>query len=179
MRGVPDNHALDRLARGVTIDGRRTATAEVYLRRVYESESGPQGILSLIIHEGRNRQVRKMCDSIGHPVVQLQARPDWSDRRRPFEAGNVPRADAVGDHCAEEGRASARRQEQGPVRARHSGTQAKAGTKDRHATINSRESSRRCQRERTSDQKPTSAQASAALAARSTSAWVMSGVTSA
>ena len=60
VRGVPDRHALDRLARGVTIDGRRTATAEVRLGRVYEAESGPQGILSLVIHEGRNRQVRNM-----------------------------------------------------------------------------------------------------------------------
>ncbi len=72
VRGVPDAHALDRLARGVTIDGRRTAAAEVRLRRTYESESGPQGILSLVIHEGRNRQVRKMLDAIGHPVVQLK-----------------------------------------------------------------------------------------------------------
>jgi 16S rRNA U516 pseudouridylate synthase RsuA-like enzyme len=72
VRGVPDAHALDRLARGVTIDGRRTAKAEVRLGRVYESESGPQGILSLVIHEGRNRQVRKMLDAIGHPVVQLK-----------------------------------------------------------------------------------------------------------
>ena len=72
VRGVPDRHALDRLARGVTIDGRRTATAEVRIGRVYEAESGPQGILSLVIHEGRNRQVRKMLDAIGHPVVQLR-----------------------------------------------------------------------------------------------------------
>ena len=72
VRGVPDRHALDRLARGVTIEGRRTATAEVRLGRVYEAESGPQGILSLVIHEGRNRQVRKMLDAIGHPVVQLR-----------------------------------------------------------------------------------------------------------
>jgi len=72
VRGVPDRHALDRLARGVTIDGRRTATAEVRLGRVYDAESGPQGILSLVIHEGRNRQVRKMLDAIGHPVVQLR-----------------------------------------------------------------------------------------------------------
>jgi 23S rRNA pseudouridine2605 synthase len=72
VRGVPDRHALDRLARGVTIDGRRTATAEVRLGRVYEAESGPQGILSLVIHEGRNRQVRKMLDAVGHPVVQLK-----------------------------------------------------------------------------------------------------------
>ena len=72
VRGVPDQHALDRLARGVTIDGRRTATAEVRLGRVYDAESGQQGILSLVIHEGRNRQVRKMLDAIGHPVVQLR-----------------------------------------------------------------------------------------------------------
>jgi pseudouridine synthase len=72
VRGVPDAHVLDRLARGVTIEGRRTAKAEVRLGRVYESESGPQGILSLVIHEGRNRQVRKMLDAIGHPVVQLK-----------------------------------------------------------------------------------------------------------
>jgi 23S rRNA pseudouridine2605 synthase len=72
VRGVPDRHALERLARGVTFDGRRTATAEVRLRRTFESESGPQGILSLVIHEGRNRQVRKMLDAIGHPIVQLK-----------------------------------------------------------------------------------------------------------
>ena len=28
--------------------------------------------MSLVIHEGRNRQVRKMCDAIGHPVVRLR-----------------------------------------------------------------------------------------------------------
>jgi 23S rRNA pseudouridine2605 synthase len=86
VRGVPDRHALDRLARGVSIDGRRTATAEVRLGRVYESESGPQGILSLVIHEGRNRQVRKMCDAIGHPVVQLsrvRIGPIADDRLKP------------------------------------------------------------------------------------------------
>jgi pseudouridine synthase len=86
VRGVPDAHALDRLARGVTIDGRRTARAEVRLRRVYDAESGPQGILSLVIHEGRNRQVRKMCDAIGHPVVQLRRvriGPIADDRLKP------------------------------------------------------------------------------------------------
>jgi len=86
VRGVPDAHALDRMARGVTIDGRRTATAQVRLWRVYASESGPQGILSLVIHEGRNRQVRKMCDAIGHPVVQLRRvriGPIADDRLKP------------------------------------------------------------------------------------------------
>lgn len=68
--GVPDAHDLDRLARGVTIDGRRTAPAEV--RLVAPARRG-QGDATLVItvREGRNRQVRKMCDVIGHPVTAL------------------------------------------------------------------------------------------------------------
>ena len=149
VRGVPDRHALDRLARGVTIDGRRTATAEVRLGRVYEAESGPQGILSLVIHEGRNRQVRKMLDAIGHPVVQLRRvriGPIADDRLklgqfRSLTAGEI---------------AALKKGSPGPE------------FKDREDDL---------YRDRTSDQKPTSAHASRALDARSTSAWVMSGVT--
>ena len=72
VRGVPEPRLLDRLERGVTIDGRRTAPAQAKLLRVIEAASGDQAILSLVIHEGRNRQVRKMCDAIGHPVVRLR-----------------------------------------------------------------------------------------------------------
>jgi len=72
VRGVPDPRDLERLARGVVIDGRRTAPAQVSLRTVIEGGRGPQAMLSLAIHEGRNRQVRKMCDAIGHPVVRLR-----------------------------------------------------------------------------------------------------------
>jgi len=42
--------------------------------------------VSLVIHEGRNRQVRKMCDSIGHPVVRLRRiriGPIADDRLKP------------------------------------------------------------------------------------------------
>jgi len=62
--GEPDRHDLDRLARGVTIDGRSTAPADVI-------RLGPSR-LRVTIREGRNRQVRKMCDAIGHPVTQLR-----------------------------------------------------------------------------------------------------------
>jgi 23S rRNA pseudouridine2605 synthase len=72
VRGVPEPRLLERLERGVTIDGRRTAPAEARLLRVIEATAGEQALVSLVIHEGRNRQVRKMCDAIGHPVVRLR-----------------------------------------------------------------------------------------------------------
>jgi 23S rRNA pseudouridine2605 synthase len=72
VRGVPDKRELDRLSRGVTLDGRRTGPARVRLADVLDAESGPQAVLSFVIHEGRNRQVRDMCDAIGHPVVRLK-----------------------------------------------------------------------------------------------------------
>jgi 23S rRNA pseudouridine2605 synthase len=64
VRGVPDGHDLDRLSKGVTIEGRRTALADVKMLAA--------GVLLITIREGRNRQVRKMCEAIGHPVTQLK-----------------------------------------------------------------------------------------------------------
>lgn len=73
VRGVPDRHAIERLRKGVMLDGRSTAPAEVELRKVAESAAGgEQAVLSLTIHEGRNRQVRRMCEAVGHPVVRLR-----------------------------------------------------------------------------------------------------------
>jgi 23S rRNA pseudouridine2605 synthase len=86
VRGVPDRHELERLSRGLVVDDRRTAPAGARVQKVFESESGPQAIISLVIHEGRNRQVRKMCDAIGHPVVRLRRvriGPITDDRLKP------------------------------------------------------------------------------------------------
>jgi 23S rRNA pseudouridine2605 synthase len=69
--GVPDDHDLERLAKGVVVDGRRTAPAHIEL----VSDRRRQGDLSKVrvtVHEGRTRQVRKMCDAIGHPVRTLR-----------------------------------------------------------------------------------------------------------
>jgi 23S rRNA pseudouridine2605 synthase len=62
--GEPDAHDISRLSKGVMIDGQRTSPAEVVTL-------GP-GHLRITVHEGRNRQVRKMCDAIGHPVDELR-----------------------------------------------------------------------------------------------------------
>ncbi len=75
VRGVPDDHVLERLQKGVTIDGRRTAPAKA---RVLDppSRSGKgsadQTTIELAIHEGRQRQVRSMFDAVGHPVIRLK-----------------------------------------------------------------------------------------------------------
>src|SRR3954470_19857867 len=87
VRGVPDEHVLERLAKGVTIDGRRTAPAKVRIidppnKRPAENE---QTRIELSIHEGRQRQVRKMFDAIGHPVVRLKR-----VRIGPIEDPNIP-----------------------------------------------------------------------------------------
>ena len=60
--GVPDMGDVARLARGILIDGRRTRPASV--RMVGNT-------LTITVREGRNRQVRKMCEAIGHPVTRL------------------------------------------------------------------------------------------------------------
>jgi len=68
--GVPDAHDLDRLARGVVIDGQRTQPADVKLLPV--GRDANEARLALTVREGRNRQVRKMCEAIGHPVTHLK-----------------------------------------------------------------------------------------------------------
>jgi 23S rRNA pseudouridine2605 synthase len=72
VRGVPDDHEIGRLEKGLMLDGRRTAPATVTLEKIIDAESGQQAVLSFVIREGRNRQVRDMCDAIGHPVVRLE-----------------------------------------------------------------------------------------------------------
>lgn len=56
--------ALRALRSGVPLDDGPTASAQV--RRVKSD------LLELTIHEGRNRQVRRMCEAVGHPVLALQ-----------------------------------------------------------------------------------------------------------
>ena len=72
VEGVPDDRDLDRLRRGVEVDGRRTRPASARLIRVLSGKHGPRALIELTLKEGRNRQVRKMCDAIAHPVNRLR-----------------------------------------------------------------------------------------------------------
>jgi 23S rRNA pseudouridine2605 synthase len=62
--GAVRDAAIEELRRGVSLDGSMTAPARV--RRVRGS------LIELTIHEGRNHQVRRMCEAVGHPVLELQ-----------------------------------------------------------------------------------------------------------
>lgn len=72
VRGVPDRQALDRLARGVVLDGERTAPARVRLLERFEGRGRERALVEVVLREGRNRQVRRMCEAVGHPVGQLR-----------------------------------------------------------------------------------------------------------
>ncbi|MDQ6840576.1 MAG: rRNA pseudouridine synthase [Actinomycetota bacterium] len=63
VEGVPRPAEIRRLREGVDLDDGRSALARV--ARVAPS------VLRIIIHEGRNRQVRRMCEAVGHPVLRL------------------------------------------------------------------------------------------------------------
>lgn len=68
--GVPDAHDIERLSRGLVIDGRRTQPAEVTVLPLRRETQ--QATVTITLREGRNRQVRKMFDAIGHPVDHLR-----------------------------------------------------------------------------------------------------------
>lgn len=61
--GTPAPGALRSLRQGIELEDGLTAPAEVGVLA--------PGVLRLVIHEGRNRQVRRMCSAIGHPVQRL------------------------------------------------------------------------------------------------------------
>lgn len=66
--GAPSAEKLKALERGIELEGAVTAPSRVKLKTQGERTS----VLEVVIHEGRNRQVRKMLEAIGHPVVSLK-----------------------------------------------------------------------------------------------------------
>lgn len=86
VTGNPSNEAIERMRRGVYMEGdeRKTYPAQV---RVVRDESLFSDIV-VTIHEGRNRQVRRMFDAVGHKVLLLRR-----IRFGPLELGNLKRGE--------------------------------------------------------------------------------------
>ncbi len=68
VSGNAELNAIRRLEQGVYIDGRKTAPAKVDVVNYTKGSA----VLSITIHEGRNRQVRKMCAAVGFKVMALR-----------------------------------------------------------------------------------------------------------
>ncbi len=69
VKGVPPEAAINRLRRGIELeDGERTAPAEI--QKVEETRTNAW--FQVILHQGRNQQIRRMFDAIGHSVLKLQ-----------------------------------------------------------------------------------------------------------
>ena len=67
VKGVPPKEKLDKLRKGISIEGRKTLPA-----RVEVLETRKNAWLQITIHEGRQNQIRKMCEAVGHPVLKLR-----------------------------------------------------------------------------------------------------------
>ncbi len=70
VEGIPSKQAVQKLNRGVKLDDGKTAPAFAKVRKT-DNKKGT-AIIELTIHEGRNRQVRRMLEAVGHPVIKLK-----------------------------------------------------------------------------------------------------------
>ena len=66
--GQPNDEQLQRFRHGLVIDGQPTSPAKIEIIR----DNGKYCTVKITIHEGRNRQVRKMCEAIGHRAALLK-----------------------------------------------------------------------------------------------------------
>lgn len=69
--GAPDARAIEKLKKGVYIEGGRTSPAHVHIGSTVKGHK-PTTLLTITIREGRNRQIRKMCSAVGLPVRDLR-----------------------------------------------------------------------------------------------------------
>lgn len=69
VKGTPPEEAIERLRRGITLpDGTHTAPAQI----VKTDETDTNAWFEIVLHEGRNQQIRRMFDAIGHSVLKLR-----------------------------------------------------------------------------------------------------------
>jgi pseudouridine synthase len=104
VSGVPAEAQLERLRRGIPLEGRPTRAARI--ERISTTARGGEGNswLRVVLQEGRTRQIRRMFEMIGHPVSKLKRvaiGPIRDDRLptgawRPLSAGEVERLRASG-----------------------------------------------------------------------------------
>ena len=71
--GQPSDEQLDRIHEGIEVDGETLRAKPARSRRPGRRlKRGPTSWLTLTLHTGRKRELRRLCDAIGHPVVALR-----------------------------------------------------------------------------------------------------------
>lgn len=68
VKGLPGKKKLDALSKGIELEGRKTWPASIEVLNAKTQSA----TIRITIHEGRKRQVRKMFEAIGHPVLKLK-----------------------------------------------------------------------------------------------------------
>lgn len=68
IKGIPTERELEAFRKGLRIDNYITSKAEIEILSTNRSSS----VVKIVIHEGKNRQIRKMCEKINHPVIKLK-----------------------------------------------------------------------------------------------------------
>ncbi|CAM3438279.1 23S rRNA pseudouridine(2605) synthase RluB [Cytobacillus oceanisediminis] len=70
VKGIPSRESIKSLQRGIVLEDGKTAPARTKLLSMDKKKQ--TAIIEISIHEGRNRQVRRMFEAIGHPVLKLK-----------------------------------------------------------------------------------------------------------
>ena len=70
VEGILSGYDVKRLKSGIMIDGRKTAKCHVKVRSIDKKKN--TCIVELVIHEGRNHQVKKMIEAVGKKVIKLK-----------------------------------------------------------------------------------------------------------
>jgi pseudouridine synthase len=68
IKGIPTADEINVFRKGMIIDGRMTAPAYFSIIKILHDRT----MVRILLREGRNRQIRKMCKAIGHDVIQLR-----------------------------------------------------------------------------------------------------------
>jgi 23S rRNA pseudouridine2605 synthase len=73
VRGVPEDRLVDKLQRGITIDGKRTLPCEIArMKTTGRRDDEGNSWFEVKLREGRTQQIRKMFKAVGHPVSKLR-----------------------------------------------------------------------------------------------------------
>ena len=73
VRGVPEERIVDKLRRGITLDGKRTLPCDIErIKTTGRGEDEGNSWFEVKLREGRTQQIRKMFQAVGHPVSKLK-----------------------------------------------------------------------------------------------------------